>query len=398
MPAGALPPQGERMQTTTLTTLASATLFTLCLAGAAGCGDDTSDDRDDRPVPAALRADLQALIDADVAQQRAPGVLLDVAIGGGPPWSTAAGVADVQQRTAMTPDVHFRAGSVLKTFVATAALQQVEAGRLGLDDVLTDHLPAAITARIPGADRITVRMLLAHRAGIPDWVTAQVVQAIVADPGHVWSLDEILTSATSQPTPFPPGEGYAYSNTHYVLLGEIITRVAGRSWRAVVREQVIARAGLTATSLPEPGDHACPAPCAHGYVPVAGDLLDTSGVDPSMAGASGGHALITRTADLTRFFQRLRAGALFDRAGTLDLMFTFQSAPDPTIRLARYGLGVMELDATAGHAIGHLGITAGYQSFMFYIPATDRYVTGSINVMGDIGAVLGPIVARLSQP
>ena len=58
----------------------------------------------------------------------------------------------------------------------------------------------------------------------------------------------------------------------------------------------------------------------------------------------------------------------------------------------------MELDASAGHAIGHLGITAGYQSFMFYVPATDRYVSGSINVMGDVGAVLRPIIGRLSQP
>jgi D-alanyl-D-alanine carboxypeptidase len=219
----------------------------------------------------------------------------------------------------------------------------------------------------------------------------------MSDPGHVWTLDEILGQVAKQPVMFQPGERWGYSNTNYILLGEILASVTGRSWRDVVRDQVIARARLEHTTLPDVGDMECPA-CAHGYVSVGDELRDLTRVDPSMAGASGGHALITTSADLTRFLQSLRNGALFDHPDTLSAMFAFQPALDPQTRTVGYGLGVMRMESNGNIAIGNLGGTAGYQSFMLYVPATDRYLTGFINVMGDLGAVLEPVLARVATP
>ena len=76
----------------------------------------------------------------------------------------------------------------------------------------------------------------------------------------------------------------------------------------------------------------------------------------------------------------------------------FEPAPDPESRLVGYGLGVMQLESNGAVAIGHLGTTAGYQSFMLHVPGTDRYVTGFTNVMGDLAAVLEPILDRASRP
>lgn len=367
----------------------------LCLGvvtGLTACADD-----DDGGVSPALRDDVQALLDEAVASGVTPGVVVQVSADG-ETWSAAAGVADLGRNDAMAPDDRFRGGSILKSFVATAVLQASEAGQLQLDDVLTEHLPPEVTDRIENAERIQLGMLLGHRSGIPEWVGDEVHQTVVLDPAHVWSLDEILDLVAREPAAFEPGERFAYSNTNYILLGEILSRVSGRSWRAVVRDRVLARAGLDHTTLPEPGDLECPAPCAHGYVPFEGEMLDLTRVDPSMAGPSGGHALITTSADLTRFLGALRGGALFDRPSTLEAMFDFQPAPDPEVRLTGYGLGVMQLQGNGYTALGHLGGTAGYQSFMLYLPETGRYVSGFINVMGDVGAVLEPLLVRLATP
>jgi D-alanyl-D-alanine carboxypeptidase len=367
----------------------------LGLAGAvSGCGDD--DGGDDKPTT--LHADLQAILDDVVAKGVTPGVAVAVVSNKGPTWLGAAGVGDVEQKLPMSAQHRFRAGSILKSLVATAVLQAVEQRTLALDDTLAERLPASVTARIANAETITVAMLLSHRSGIPEWVTDEKIMAIMTDPEHVWTLDEILGIAEAQPSAFPPGARYGYSNTNYVLLGEILSAAEGRSWREVVRERVIERAGLSHTRLPEPGDLGCPAPCARGYVPFEEELADLTVVDPSMAGASGGHALLTTVSDLIAFWIQLRAGALFERAETLEAMLAFQSAPEPESRLIGYGLGVMQLESNGAVAVGHLGTTAGYQSFMLYVPETDRYVTGVINVMGDLAAVLVPILDRAARP
>jgi D-alanyl-D-alanine carboxypeptidase len=365
----------------------------------AGCSDEPP-----APPPelsAELRADLQGMLDKAVADGSTPGAALYVS-GEDGAWSGAAGVADINGGVPMAPGHRFRAGSMLKTLVATAVLQAVEKGALDLGDVLTDRLPAEVTAGIQYADAIDVGMLLGHRSGIPEWLTPAVRQTVVTDPGHVWSLAEILGAIEGQPPTFNPGESFSYSNTNYVLLGEILSAVEGRSWREVVRERVIARAGMADTTLPDPGNIECSA-CAHGYIAMNGEMLDATNVDPSMAGASGGHALISTAADLARLLERLQAGALFERAETLDAMLAFKpvpngGGPDAGGHLLGYGLGVMQFNDDVAGCLGHLGGTAGYRGFNLYVPATHRYVSGYINVMGDPGVLISPVVARLAQP
>ncbi|NUQ75082.1 MAG: beta-lactamase family protein [Polyangiaceae bacterium] len=371
----------------------------LSLTSLAGCSDDPIAPAPPPELGAELRADLQATLDQAVAEGSAPGAALYVS-GKDGTWAGAAGVADIEGNIPLAPGDRFRTGSILKTLVATAVLQNVEEGALALDDVLTDRLPEAVTARIQGAKTIDIEMLLGHRSGIPDWVTPAVRQMVVTDPAHIWSLDEVLGSVEGQSPAFNPGEAYGYSNTNYVLLGEILSAVEGRSFREAVRDRVITRAGMADTTLPEPGDIECPS-CARGYVAMNGEMLDTTDVDPSMAGASGGHALISTAADLARFFERLQAGALFDRSETLAAMLAFQPAVDDGDvggNLIGYGLGVMQLDMDGEKILGHLGGTAGYQGFMLYLPSTERYVSGFINVMGDPGALITPAVSRLAQP
>jgi D-alanyl-D-alanine carboxypeptidase len=119
-----------------------------------------------------------------------------------------------------------------------------------------------------------------------------------------------------------------------------------------------------------------------------------------MTGASGGHALITTAADLVRFLERLRSGALFDRPETLETMFAFAPATDTGDQggyLRGYGLGTLRLDVEGNIFVGHLGGTAGYVGLMLYAPETDRYAAGFLNILGELDVAV-PVMTRLAQP
>ena len=129
----------------------------------------------------------------------------------------------------------------MKPFVAAAVLQLVERGRFTLDDALTDVLPADVTDRFPNASKITVRMLLDHRSGLPEWDSPAVDVAAVRHPGRVWKVSDFLDLAAAKKPVFQPGTRYKYWNTDYTLLGLIIEHATGRSWRQEVTDRRIGR-------------------------------------------------------------------------------------------------------------------------------------------------------------
>lgn len=136
-------------------------------------------------------------------------------------WSGAAGVADVETDEAMRPDSKFGIGSIPKAFVSVVVLLLVEEGVRSLDDTLSEET----AAKFPGSDRITVRMLLNHTNGIPEWVSQTTVEVTAVDPSTIWNIETVRDLAAAQAPAFPPGEGYLYSNTDYTLLGMIIELV-----------------------------------------------------------------------------------------------------------------------------------------------------------------------------
>jgi D-alanyl-D-alanine carboxypeptidase len=160
----------------------------------------------------------------------------------------------------------------------------------------------------------------------------------------------------------------------------VLDRVGGKSWRAQVRERVLGRLALADTSLPEPGDLTMPGEHAHGYQDIGGTVLDLTEIDPSMAGAAGGHALVTTVRDLGRFIEALLAGELFTDRATLTAMTTMIDAPDVSGLPHRYGLGLEAYTLPSGATvIGHSGSTGGYATMMFRVPAADTTLVTSVN-------------------
>lgn len=362
---------------TSLATLALA----LALAGAVGC------DRHETPAEphdARVEAGLQEVLDRAVAS---PDVLLPGAITwyrkpGYAAWSGSAGVRELEGRSAMQPTSRVRAGSILKTLVATVALQLVEERVLSLGETLPHLLPASVTDRIANADRITLRMLLNHTSGIPEWVTGDVHAYVAQHPEHVWTDDEAIGIAVAQPASFEPGTSWRYSNTNYTLVGMVLDRAGGASWRAQVRARVLVPLGLWSTELPEPGDRAVGPDDAHGYQAVGGSAVELTYVDPSMAGAAGGNAMITSVEDLARFVEALLGGRLFAHAETLAEMTTMVVADEGTGIPHWYGLGVEAYELGGTRLVGNSGGAAGYATMMYRIPASDTTLVTTVNAGG----------------
>ena len=347
-----------------------------------------------------LASQLQASLEDAVQSQETvwPGAMLRVS---GPDigiWSGAAGLADVEAATPMKPDNQFRAGSLTKPFISVVVLQLVEEGQFSLDDPMTSVLPESVTAKFANSDEITVRMLLSHTGGMPEFLDLAMPH-IVADLQRVWQDDEWLDFAAAQEPLFAPGEAQGYSNTDYILLGLVIEQATGQTWREEVRERIFEPLKLENTLLPEPGDISSPPNQAHGYVDLGAGLVDVTaaGVDPSMASASGGQALITTTEDLDRFLKVLLAGELFQNAETLEEMQTFVPWPEGAFLstwVKGYGLGLMKVVYPGGiEAIGHSGTSADFASFVYHLPDQGITISGAVN-FPDFEAGFDPLMQR----
>ncbi len=318
--------------------------------------------------PHTVEARLQALLDnfltvhADV-----PGISLHVeAPRLGLSWSGAAGVADRTSGVRLIPANPFRIASITKTYTAAATLRLVEDGGLTLDDPILSHLPSEFVEILSagGYDSraITIRHLLTHTSGLYDYADDPMFYQKVSDPNKRWTRLEQLRLAVDYGRPYGrPGETYHYSDTGYILLGEIIERDTalplGEAFRRLLNYDAL---GLTSTwfetleSVP-PGA----APRAHQYM----GTTDTYTTDPSYD-LYGGGGLVATTQDLTRFLRGLFTGKVYHKSETLALMLSTVVAPNQ----GRYRVGIYftEMDGVQGW--GHGGFL---NTWSYYFPELD---------------------------
>lgn len=285
-------------------------------------------------------------------------------------WRGGSGVVRLGGSEPVATRSRFRAGSITKTFVATVVLQLVAEGRLQLDDPVSRWLPGVV----PNGRHITVRELLDQTSGIADYLDTLPLPpdpAFLADRDRTWTGPELIGRATAEPPLSDhPGEAFSYSNTNYLLLGEVVEKVTGRSYAAEIGRRIIRPLRLHGTSLPGTEER-IPGPHPHGYVPIATDggqrLVDYTESNPSVMGAGG--EIISTTADLDRFSAALLRGRLLPRR-----LVTLMTSPG--IDGSRYGLGLFLKD-TPCHVpvVGHDGDAASYQSWSYSTLDGRRQVT-----------------------
>ena len=321
--------------------------------------DQKPKDRDSRTsdpveIDEDLAAQLQAVLEAAVASPETnyPGAVLHVSSPELGSWTGAAGLGNTETNSAMQPHDKFRASSLTKPFISVVILQLVEERLFALDDLMTSVLPGSITGKFANTDQITVRMLLSHTAGMPEFIELAFPE-IIAKPEKVWTAEEFLDFASTQEPWFTPGELVGYSNTDYTLLGMIIEEATGKSWREEIRERIFEPLNLENTLLPDPSDMTIPGDHARGYADLGGGIMDaTEIVNASVVGAPGGHSMVTNAEDLSRFMDAVMTGKLFQEPGTLIEMLNspdvgWFSNPDENL-FSGYSLGLMEVDFGSG--------------------------------------------------
>jgi D-alanyl-D-alanine carboxypeptidase len=350
---------------------------------------------DRRPAdrsPEGTAARLQRTVDRLAAQRRRGGHVV-AGIGtldGRFSWSGAAGQA--RPGVAMTPATPYFIASVTKLFIASATLRLHERGEVDLDGPVVAHLPGDLVAglhRLDGVDhtsRITVRHLLGHTSGLPDYLEdaprggRSWYDDLEAGTDRSWTLDDALARARELEPHFPPADLSAgrvrarYSDTGYQLLIALVETVTGRSFADVLEEMFLRPLGMDQTYLPGRSEPLRPAPEAavvyEGTKPVS--------IPRALVACND---LVSTVDDNLRFMRALARGEIFDGPATTGLMTErFNRIFYPM----RYGLGVMRFPVSRLVSptrrpltlVGHSGSTG---SWLFHCPELDVVLAGTID-------------------
>ncbi|MER6075021.1 serine hydrolase domain-containing protein [Streptomyces sp. NPDC001817] len=334
----------------------------LVLAAAAGVTLSTQpDDAHARPNTAAPTAEyphLRALLQRLTTTDGGPGALVALQNRSGRAVLTS-GVADVRRHTPVRADSTFRIGSMTKPFVATVVLQLVGDGRVVLDAPIERYLPGVVRGHGNDGRKITVRQLLQHTSGLPDYLDYLKPQDVIDKPLTHYDTRDLVRLALSHRPSFAPGTDWRYSNTGYLLAGMLIERVTGHTYGHEIRRRIIDPLHLRQTSVPADTSK-IPGPHPSGYVRKDKDapLKDTTALNPTVAGASG--AMISSGADMNRFLDALVHGRLL-RPAQLRQMMTTRPTGSPDN--GAYGLGLESHPLPCGgRAWGHDGGIVGYQT------------------------------------
>ena len=339
---------------------------------------------------------------------RIPGVAWGVVRDGSFVHAGGAGTTRDGEDRRPDADSVFRIASMTKSFTASTVLLLRDEGRLSLDEPVASYVPEPAGWRLPTADStpVTVRQLLTMSAGLPTddpWGDRQ--QGLALD-----RFAELLAAGPS--FAWPPGTVFDYSNLGYGILGRVVTTVAGREYREVVRDRLLGPLGMTATSYV--ADDVSEPRLAHGYARRGEETLVREGTDPYGALASMG-GVFSCVADLARWVAGFtdafparddpEGGHPLGRSTRREMQQLHRliepeilaHAPDAEPRAIAYGYGYglfVLAEPGLGTIVSHAGGYPGFGSHMAWHPASSLGVIGLGNVRY---APVRPVVAEMLE-
>jgi D-alanyl-D-alanine carboxypeptidase len=304
-----------------------------------------------------LRDRLGTLLDAHIHGRE----IAAIAVARGDPPRTAA--AWVPSSLAAEPS--FLTYSVTKIFTATLILMLEEDGRLSLDEALLHWFP-----NIDRSPRITIRRLLNHTAGLPDYGGLRAYHdAVRASPGTPWSFEEFAAHTYEGGLLFEPGTGWAYSNPGYMLLKRIAEQVGCASYAQLIQTRVALPLQLKRTHVVD--SIVALEPLAPARSRFLGVGRDTREVTTSYHPGWVSHGVVASTpSEVGAFCHALFSGRLVSARsmGELTSLVPVPNAPSRW-RKPSYGLGIMaDPESPFGPLWGHNGGGPGYSTSVFHAP------------------------------
>ena len=315
------------------------------------------------PIDPQLAKRIDADVETILQRTGTPGTTVLIAEHGRTIYRHAYGLRDREHHAPATVDSYYEIGSITKQFTAAAILQLQEAGKLHLDDKLSKYLPNA-----PHAGEVTLRQLLSHTSGMPEYLDAVDAAKAIGKPA---TFDKLMSYIAGKPLDFAPGSHWSYSNTGYILAGRVIEVVSHESYQHYIQTHLLDRAGMvrTFTVAQEPRLPNM----AVGYDRENGRIEPARTIAASVGWAAG--FLVSTVDDLEKWNLALRSGKIVTPADYALMSTSVKTARGD----ADYGLGLFVDSIDDQPRVGHTGGSLGFTTANEYFPLQDIQIIAFTN-------------------
>ena len=294
-------------------------------------------------------------------------------------WAGAAGYSSVESRAPME-NCHLQyLQSISKTYMAVEILQLKERGKIDLDAPITKYLPATYSRHLKNPEKVTVRMLLNHTSGVPEYNdNPGFVSQVIQHPLENFSASDCLRSIAGQDPLFEPGTKYKYVNTNYLLLSLIGDAITG-DHAAYIRENIFKPLELVKTYYANNDRYLKNLHLPQSYWDVFnnGKPANITGFQQmTVVSSKGDDGIVCTTVDAVKFLKGLMEGKLLKPESMKEMLNFVKDEKGNN----RYGMGIFYFDLGGIIAYGHGGGGVGSGCGLMYIPSHKLYVFFSTNL------------------
>lgn len=344
---------------------------------------------------------IQNILDELVVTNEIPGLNFSYINASGKQFDFSSGIENTTTQNKLNTSHKMFSGSVGKIYAAALVLQLVAEGKIKLADKIIQHLPKEDwLERIPNIKEVTIKMLLSHTSGLPRWVMKpEVWQTLKEQPNKVWSYKDRLSFIFDEAPVHAPGNGWAYSDTNYILLGWLIESVTNKDYYEILQSKIlqpyqlnntlpatkrkIEKLAMGYSELPETF-----------YIPKA--VINAKGeyaFNPQMEWTGGG--IVSTTSDLAKWGKLYFTGDVISKELRQTMTQVTDNGKNVMADTHSYGMGCFIYTTKHGVAYGHSGFMPGYNTIVAYYPALE--VTLALQSNCDYATKKTPLTEYLDQ-
>jgi D-alanyl-D-alanine carboxypeptidase len=294
-------------------------------------------------------------------------------------WAGAGGYSNLEKKTPMNVCHLQYLQSVSKSYMAIEILQLKEQGKISLDEPMTKYLPARYSKYLKGAEKVTVRMLLNHTSGLPEYNhEAGFVSQVILHPLDNFSSEECLKGIAGEDFQFTPGSKYLYTNTNYLVLALIGDAITG-DHAAWIKNHIFKPLGLNNSYYGKGFDYLKGLDLPESYWDVFNNGIPVN-VTPfqkmTVVCSKGDDGIVCTTTDAIKYLKGVVEGKLL-KPESMKELFDFVKDEKGN---KRYGMGMIYFDLGGIPAYGHGGGGIGAGCGLIYIPSKKVYVFLATNL------------------
>ena len=319
-----------------------------------------------------IKDSIEHRLDELVAQNELPGMNFSIIYASGDQIDCSAGYADTEKKVLLDREHVLFSGSIGKTYAVAVMMQLVEEHKVDLDVRYLTYFPETDwLKRLPNMEQITVRQLMEHTSGLPRYIANQGLwDTLQANPDKVWTYEDRLAFIFDKAPVHATGEGWAYSDSNYLLIGMLIERITASPYYSEVKSRVLDPRDLRDTH-PSITREIKNLPVGYSELPPFFRMPRVTvengfyAFNPQMEWTGGGFA--STTGDLARWAMAYYTAACFS-TGSLEQIITINPSGKDIGNGMSYGMGSFIFDTSFGKMWGHTGFVPGFVSIFAFLP------------------------------